>query len=245
MRREWIYGRNPIYEALRARRRRAFRLHLAEGVQEKGVIKDVLSGCERGNIPVERRPRGDFSRFGSGHQGIALEVETYRYVSLDAILAVSQERDEPPFILLLDMLQDPHNLGALLRSAECLGAHGVCIPLRRTATITPAVVNTSAGASEHLLVCQANLVTAIQRLQQAGVWVVGLDSAREAISPQERHFSGPLAVVVGNEGQGLRPLVRRSCDVLVNLPMRGKVASLNASVAGSIGLYLAAETRRK
>lgn len=240
---EWIYGRNAVYETLRAGRRQAFRLLLAEGAQEKGRLAETLQRCAQKRIPVERAGRGRLEQIGEGSQGVALEASAYPYVDLLDILALAEQRGEPPFILILDALQDPQNLGTLLRTAEGVGVHGVLLPLRQTATVTPAVVNASSGASEHLLIAQANLAQAIEALKEANVWVVGLDGGPQSQPAGRVRLDGALALVVGSEGQGMRPLVRQSCDVLLRLPMRGQVESFNAAVAGSIALYLAWQGR--
>ena len=245
--REWIYGRNAVYETLRAGRRQGFRLLVAEGAQEKGRLADVVALARKAKIPVETVPRQRLDSLageGGGHQGVALEASGYPYCALPDILEAASRRGEPPFIMILDTLQDPQNLGTLFRTCEAVGVHGVLLPLRRTATVTPAVVNASSGASEHLLVAQANLAQAIAGLKKAGVWVIGLQGEPPAQDLDEVRLDGPLALVVGNEGEGMRPLVRASCDVLARLPMRGQVASLNAAVAGSIALYLAWQRRR-
>jgi 23S rRNA (guanosine2251-2'-O)-methyltransferase len=143
------------------------------------------------------------------------------------------------------MIQNPQNLGTLLRTAEIVGIHGIIMPLRRAAGITPAVVHASVGATEHLLVAQANLAQAIDTLKEAGAWVIGLEGGEEAQPANKVRLDGPLALVVGNEGEGMRLLVRQSCDVLMRLPMRGQIESLNAAVAGSVALYLALEARTK
>jgi 23S rRNA (guanosine2251-2'-O)-methyltransferase len=241
--REWIVGRNPVYEVMRAGRRHAFRVSIAEGAQEKGRLAEIRQIAATRKIPVERVPRQRLDGLGEGHQGAAVEVNGYPYSDLAAIQALAARRGEPPFLLLLDALQDPQNLGALLRTAEITGVHGVLLPLRQTATITPAVVSASSGASEHLLVAQANLAQAIAGLKEAGVWVIGLESGPEAQPPGHVRLDGPIALVVGSEGQGMRALVRDSCDLLLRLPMRGKIESLNAAVAGSIALYLAWQAR--
>ena len=243
--REWITGRNPVYEALRARRRQFFRLLIAEGAQEKGRLEEILQTGASARIPVERVNRSRLEALSQGHQGVALEASAYPYSNLPDILDLAQERGEDPFLLILDTLQDPQNLGTLLRTAEAVGIHGVLLPFRRTATITPAVVHASSGASEHLLIAQANLAKAIAALKEANLWVLGLDSCPEAADIATVRLRGPLALVVGNEGEGMRPLVRSSCDQVVCLPMRGKVESLNAAVAGSVALYLAWQARRQ
>jgi 23S rRNA (guanosine2251-2'-O)-methyltransferase len=156
---------------------------------------------------------------------------------------LARQCGEPPFILILDVLQDPQNLGTLLRTAEAVGVHGVLLPLRHAATVTPAVVNASSGASEHLLIAQANLAQAITALKEAGLWVIGLEAGPGAQPPEQVRLDGALALVVGGEGSGMRDLVRKSCDMLLRLPMRGQVASLNAATAGSIALYLASRAR--
>lgn len=241
--REWILGRNPVYETLKAGRRQAFRLQIAEGIQEKGHLADAQSLCERRKVQVERVPRRQLDSLGDGHQGIGLEASAYPYSNLSDMLDLARRRGEPPFLLVLDTLQDPQNLGTLLRTAEIVGVHGVLLPFRRTATVTPAVVSASSGASEHLLVTQTNLAQAIAVLKEHDVWVVGLEGGLEAQPPERVRLDGALALVVGNEGRGMRLLVRESCDLLMRLPMRGQVDSLNAAVAGSIGLYLAWQAR--
>jgi 23S rRNA (guanosine2251-2'-O)-methyltransferase len=243
--REFIYGRNPVYETLRAKRRQAFSLLLAEGVQEKGRLAEIIERTQNYNLPVERVPRARLDKISDSTQGVALEVSGYPYVGLDDILENAGARGEPLFVLILDSLQNPQNLGSLVRTAEAIGVHGVLIPSHRSAEITPAVVSASAGASEHMLVAQANLASAIVTLKAAGAWVVGLDESPESKTPSEVRLDGALAVVVGSEGEGIRPLVRQSCDFLLRLPMQGKIESLNAAVAGSVALYLAYLARQK
>ena len=240
---EWIYGRNPVYEVLRAGRRQVLRLLVAEGAQRKGQLLKTIDLCNKINVRVEQAQRNQLDRIQPGNQGLLLEVSDYPYVTLIDILDLPEQRDETPLILLLDSLQDPQNLGTLLRTAEAVGVHGVLLPFRRTATITPAVVNASSGASEHLLVTQANLAQAIKTIKQLGIWVVGLDNAPDAQPVNKSVLDGPIAFVIGAEGQGMRPLIRKSCDLLLQLPMRGKIESLNAAVAGSIALYLTWQTR--
>jgi 23S rRNA (guanosine2251-2'-O)-methyltransferase len=241
--REWIYGRNAVAETLLARRRHPFKLEVAEGVQIKGRLSEIMAEAEARKVLVEQVARGRLDQRVEGHQGVMLEVSGYPYTEMADMLDLAQSRGEPPFLLLLDTLKNPQNLGTLLRTAEIVGVHGVLLPLRQTATITPAVVNASSGASEHLLVGQANLAQRIATLKDAGVWVIGLEGSRAAQTPDRLRLDGPLALVVGSEGGGMRSLVRASCDGLLRLPMRGRVASLNAAVAGSTALYLAWQAR--
>jgi 23S rRNA (guanosine2251-2'-O)-methyltransferase len=237
--REWIYGRNAVYEVLRAGRRQLFRLLLAQGVQQGGRLAEIQRLCTQRKVSIEQVPRSRLDSLGSNHQGLALEASGYPYTELADILDLAQQRGQPPFVLVLDTLQDPQNLGTLLRTAEIVGVHGVLFPLRHTATVTPAVVNASAGASEHLLVAQANLSQGIEKLKQSGVWVIGMADSPQAQAPEAIRLDGALAIVVGNEAEGIRPLVRASCDLLMRLPMRGRIDSYNAAVAGSIALFLA------
>ena len=241
--REWITGRNPVYEVLRAGRRQIFRLLVARGVQEKGRLAEVLELISKSKISIEWVPRSQIETFGTGHQGVALETSGYPYATLGEILVRAQALQEPPLVLILDTLQDPQNLGTLLRTAEIVGVHGVLLPYRRTATVTPAVVSVSSGASEHLLIAQTNLAQAITILKEEGIWVIGLESAPQAQLPPEIRLDGPLALVVGSEGGGMRQLVSKSCDLLLRLPMRGQIGSLNAAVAGSVALYLTWQAR--
>lgn len=240
---EWIVGRNPVFEVMESGRRDIFRLLVAAGVDEKGRLTEMMRKAAAQRIPIERVPRQRLDGLGENHQGVALEVSEYSYSDLRDIFDLQQERQEPLFVLVLDMIQNPQNLGTLLRSAEAAGVHGIIMPLRRAAGITPAVVHASAGATEHLLVAQANLAQAIDAVKEAGAWVIGLEGGPGSQPVERVRLDGPLALVVGNEGEGMRQLVRQSCDVLLRLPMRGQIESLNAAVAGSIALYLALQAR--
>jgi 23S rRNA (guanosine2251-2'-O)-methyltransferase len=241
--REWLYGRNAVYEAMRARRRQFFSLRLAQGAEEKGRLADITRMASEMNLPIEKVPRGKLDALASGVQGVAVEASSYPYTDLADVLAMPSRRGEAPFVLILDVLQDPQNMGTLLRTAEAVGVHGVLLPFKHTATVTPAVVNSSSGATEHLLIVQVNLAQAIQRLKDDGIWVIGLEAALQAQPVDKVRLDGALALVIGSEGSGMRPLVRKSCDQLVRLPMRGKVESLNAAVAGSLALYFAWQKR--
>ncbi len=240
---EWLYGRNAIYETLRASRRQFFRLRLAQQLEEKGHLVDIMRMATAFKLPIERVARGNLESLGSGHQGVGLETSSYPYSDLADVLARAARWGEAPFVLILDVLQDPQNLGSLLRTAEAVGIHGVLLPFRHTATVTPAVVNSSSGATEHLLIVQVNLAQAIQQLKEDNIWVIGLDGGQDAQPVDQVRLDGPLALVIGGEGSGMRTLVRKLCDVLMRLPMQGKVESLNAAAAGSVALYFAWQGR--
>lgn len=241
---EWITGRNPVYETLRAGRRHAFRLLLQRGVRVEGRLQQALEIAQKKRATIEEVSRERLDGIYVNHQGIALEASAYPYVALDDLLVFARSQTEPPFFLLLDLIQDPQNLGTLLRTAETFGVHGVVIPTAHSALITPAVVNASSGASDHLLIAQSNLAQAIDRIKTQDAWVIGLDEDPRSQEPSQINLNMGVAIVVGNEGSGLRDLVRKKCDVLMRLPMTGKIESLNAAVAGSIALYLARSARK-
>ena len=243
---EFIYSRNAVYETLRAKRREVFRIQIAEGTREKGRLDDILRMAKERKIPVERVARPRLDKVHQNHQGVVAEVSGYAYSDLVDILEYARQKSELPFVLIIDSLQDPQNFGSLLRTAEALGVHGVVIPLAHAVEVTPAAVNASSGASEHLRITQSNLSQAIDALKDSDVWVVGIDQNGETISDKtEKHLRGAVGLVVGSEGEGIRPLVRSKCDILLKLPMRGQVESLNAAVAGSVALYLSYLARNK
>ncbi len=246
---ELLYGRHAVLETLHARRRHIYRLWLeGENKPKRGdVMDDIRAAAEAANVPTRAIDGGMFDKLKQENinaQGVALEVDDYPYVDVATCLARAQERDEPPLLLLLDHLQDPQNLGTLLRTAETLGVHGVVIPDRRSARVTPAVSNASSGAVEHLLIAQeTNLNRTIDWLKQRNVWIAGLAGETDVPLLDAKQLDGALAVVVGNEGSGLSRLTREKCDFLLRLPMFGQVESLNAAVAGSIVLYEARRVR--
>jgi 23S rRNA (guanosine2251-2'-O)-methyltransferase len=242
--REWITGRNPIYELLSAKRRQSFQLWVNSGSHEKGRLAEIISLARSQKLPIESVPREKLDRLGENHQGVALETSAYPYVAWQDIVFRAEQLNQPLFVLALDLIQNPQNLGNLMRTAEAVGVHGILIPLARSASITPAVVTSSAGASEHLLVAQTNLAQTFSELKQSGAWIIGLEHLPEAQPPEKVDLKGPLVLVVGSEGEGLRQLVRKSCDQLLDLPLSGRITSLNAAVAGSIALYMAYQARR-
>lgn len=247
--RDILYGRQAVRESLRAGRRKPYKLMLAEGVRDTDAIGQIVSLAERAGASVIRVERRDLDPLGRvHHQGVALETSPYPYAGLDDLLIAPTRsgHEEPgaPLFLLLDLLQDPQNVGSLLRTAEAVGVRGAVIQRRRAVDVTPAVVHASAGAAEHLKVAQVtNLVNAIAMLKEHDVWVAGLEAAPGAQRYDRADLSGALAIVIGSEGEGLRRLVRERCDFLLQLPMLGQVASLNAAVAGSVALYEALRQR--
>jgi len=243
---EFIYSRNAVYEALRAKRRSIFKIQISEGAQEKGRLADILRMAKELKIPVERVQRGRLDKVHENHQGVVAEVGEYIYSDIIDMLDHARSKDEQPFILLLDSLNDPQNFGTLLRTAEAVGVHGVVIPLAHTVEVTPAVVNASSGASEHLRVARSNLSQAIDAFKEVNLWVVGLDQNGETIGEKtQRHLTGAVGLVVGGEGEGIRQLTRTKCDIILQLPMHGQIESLNAAVAGSVALYLEYLARNK
>lgn len=243
---EYIWGRNPVLETMHSVRP-VKRLLLAQGQRDAPVTLAIVREAEQRGIPVEIVPRGRLDQISHGavHQGCVALVAEREYVSTDDILSYAESRQEAPFLLMLDAIQDVNNLGSLLRTAEAAGVHGVIIPEHRSAEINATVVKTSAGATEHLRIAQeTNLTRTIDALKKQNVWVVGLAGEATTLYTQA-DLRGPLALVVGNEGKGMSRLVREHCDMLIKLPMYGYINSLNAAVAGSIALYEALRQRTK
>jgi 23S rRNA (guanosine2251-2'-O)-methyltransferase len=238
--REILYGRQPVRETLRARRRQVFKVLQASGIKPAGIVGGILNLAASQGVQVQTVDRRELDKLGGevNHQGLAAEVSGYRYVELGGILDAANQEGTAPFVLLLDHVRDPQNLGSLLRTAEAVGVHGVVIPERRAAGVTPAVVRASAGAAEHVRVALVtNLVRAMKTLTAEGVWLGGLEALPAARLYSDADLTGPLGLVVGSEGQGVSRLVRETCDFLIRLPLRGQVESLNAGVAGGIALY--------
>jgi 23S rRNA (guanosine2251-2'-O)-methyltransferase len=244
MKEDIVYGFNPVMEALRSSRR-AFELFVATGARDNRLERLLKLAADKG-VPVRQREKGDIARLcgTDHHQGVALRVESFAYTDLADILARWRESGESGLLLVLDGVQDPHNLGALIRSAACAGAHGVIIPTDRAAQVTPAVEKASAGAVETVQVAQVtNVARTLEELKEAGFWIYGADSSAAA-SVFDQDFKGNVALVIGSEGEGIRPLVRKRCDLLVKIPLRGGVSSLNASVSGGILLFEVVRQRR-
>lgn len=238
-----LEGRNAITEALKSGRT-IDKVFVAEGDTDQSLRRLVAQAKEAGAVvvPVDRRKLDNMSTTGA-HQGIVALAAAHEYCTVDDILEEAASRAEAPLIVVCDELTDPHNLGAILRSAECAGAHGVIIPKRRSVGLTATVAKASAGAVEYMKVARVtNVTAAIEELKKQGVWVFG--TAAEGSVPMYRaDLTGPAAIVIGNEGDGISRLVAKSCDVMVNIPMKGKISSLNASAAASILLYEAVRQR--
>ena len=232
-----IEGRNSVTEALRAGRS-IDKIYIAKGDVDKTLGHIASTARERGIVVVEadRRKLDSMSRTHS-HQGVIALAAVRDYCSVADILAIAAERGEDPFVIICDEISDVHNLGAIIRTAECAGAHGVIIPKRRSAGLTAVVGKTSAGAAEHMAVARVpNLVSAIEELKAAGLWIYG-SAADGASGMWQTDLRGPVALVIGSEGDGIGRLVAEKCDFMVSIPMRGKVSSLNASAAASVPIY--------
>lgn len=240
---ERLYGRNPVLETLRANRRDFHALQIQQGLEVRGPIEEIVRRAKRLKIRIESLSRHELDSTGRNHQGVLLLAGHYPYVELADILEYAQKQKEPALILILDQLQDPQNFGTLLRTADAVGVHGVLFPARQAVNVTPAVVSASSGASEHLLIAQANLAQAMQILKEQEIWLVGLEHAPDSQRIDQLNLNGPIGLVVGSEGAGLRSLIRKSCDFLTSIPMRGRLESLNAAVAGSVALYRIWEQR--
>jgi len=239
---ELVAGRRPVEEVFAAGRD-AHRLLVVP--QRRNALEQLVLHATRLRIPIVEVEGGSLTALAGfdGHQGVALVVQPRRFATLDDVLARAADRGEPPFVLVLDSLEDPQNVGTLLRSAEAAGVHGIVFPTRRQAPLSPAAVKASAGAVEHLLLCPVDdLPGALADLHGHGLRVAGSE-ADAPLTARQTDLRGPLAIVVGSEGQGLGPAVRRRCDVFMRIPMRGAIGSLNAAVAGSLLLFEAVAQR--
>ena len=229
-----LVGRNPIREALKAGRDME-KLLVAKG-ELIGSAREIVAMAREQKVIVQEVDRAHLDAMAPGHQGLIAVVSAYAYKTVDDMLALAKERGEEPFLVILDGVTDPHNLGAIIRSAECAGAHGIIIPERRAVGLTPAAVKASAGAVEYLPVArEVNLTRTIERLKKEGIWIYG--TAMNGEDYRKVDYSGAKALVIGSEGEGMSRLVSESCDKVVTLPMKGKIESLNASVAAGILLY--------
>lgn len=241
---DMVAGRNAVMEALKGSRS-VNKLMIANGSTE-GSIKEIIAVAKDKGVNIQYWDRSKLDSIARGirHQGVLAQVAPVQYAELDDILQVAKDRNEPPFIVLLDELEDPHNLGAILRTADAAGVHGVLIPKHRSCPLSATVAKTSAGAVEHVPVARVgNLVQTIKKLKQEGLWVAAADM--DGKDYYDTDLTGPLLLIIGSEGQGVGRLVKEQCDFVVRIPMVGKINSLNASVAGSILMYEAMKQRRK
>ncbi|HKG20665.1 MAG TPA: 23S rRNA (guanosine(2251)-2'-O)-methyltransferase RlmB [Blastocatellia bacterium] len=236
-----VYGVLPVLEALRAGGRRIERVVIAEGARHER-LRDVIEAARKAGVPVRREPRVALDRLSerANHQGVIAIAAAAKYAEPDRLLS---NLSPDALFILLDGVEDPHNLGAIVRTAECAGANAIFIPERRAAHLTDVVAKTSAGAIEYIPVARVtNLATFIEELKRKNVWVVGVEASSK-MSYEAYDYSGPTALVFGGEGQGLHRLVRERCDVLVSIPMRGRITSLNVSVAVGVVLFEAVRQR--
>lgn len=230
-----IEGRNAVFEAIKAGTT-IDRLLVEKGLKDSGAQRIIDEANSRG-IKIFFRDKTALDRESRGrHQGFIAEVTDFKYCELDDILAVAAKRNEPPFIVILDGVEDPHNLGSVIRVAECAGVHGIVIPRHRAVSVNETVIKVSAGAAEHMLVAKVtNINDAIDALKEAGVWIYCADMDGENV--YSANLMGPIAFVVGGEGEGVKRLTKQKCDGVLRIPMFGKINSLNASVAAGIMLY--------
>lgn len=239
---ELLIGRNPITEALSSGRP-IIKIMVVKG-QNTGPAVEIAAKAKKAGIPVQEveRKKLDYMTSGAAHQGVAALCAVKEYASVEDILRLAEERQEAPFIIILDEIEDPHNLGAIIRSAECAGAHGVIIKKRHAAGLTYTVYKAAAGALEYVPVARVtNISDTIEQLKQHNIWIYGADMDGEDYC--KTNFSGGIGLVIGNEGKGISRLVREKCDAIVSLPLRGRINSLNASVAAGILMYKVAESR--
>ena len=229
-----IVGRNPVTEALRSGRE----IDKLMVSSEEGSMKKILALAKERRIPVMKVEKSAIDRIAEGkaHQGVAAYVSAYAYAELEDIFRIAEERGEDPFIIILDNLEDPHNLGAIMRTAECAGAHGIIIPKRRACGLTDVVAKASAGAIEYTpCVKVTNIAQAIEELKERGIWVAACDMGGQEYYKAD--LKGKLAVVIGSEGSGISRLVKEKCDFVVSMPMVGRITSLNASNAAAVIIY--------
>lgn len=243
---EFLYGHWAVHESLRAGRRPLEQLLISETAEEKGRIAEIITLAEQRGVKVRRVPRRiiDDLADGNNHQNVVMRAGPYPYAQIDDAFALAERRGEKPFFLLLDLLKDPQNVGVLLRVADVVGVHGVIMQERRSVSVTPSVVSASSGAVEHLNFVQVtNLVTEMKALKERDMWLVGLDLGPNLAPYDQPDLNMSLGLVLGSEGEGMRRLVRETCDMLLTLPMRGNVGSLNVATVGSIALYSAWQSR--
>ncbi|TVX95664.1 23S rRNA (guanosine(2251)-2'-O)-methyltransferase RlmB [Cohnella terricola] len=242
---EYVAGKHPVLEALKAGR--SINKIFMSNQAQRSLVQPIMDEAKARGIVVQQVDKSKLDRLvpDMQHQGVVAQAAAVSYADVDELLARAAERGEDPLIVLLDEIEDPHNLGSILRTADCTGVHGVIVPKRRSAGLTAVVAKTSAGAVEYVPVARvANLVQTMEKLKEAGLWIAGADvGAKEGF--YESNLTGPLAIVIGNEGQGLSRLVKERCDFILSLPMVGQINSLNASVATGVILYEVVRQRQQ
>ncbi len=232
---DWIVGKNPVMEALKSER--AINKILVLQSLEKKSFDQINHLAKRQNIFVQKVPKKKLDQLGKNHQGVAASIAAYEYAELDDLFENAKKNDEAPFFILLDELEDPRNLGSIMRSADAVGCHGIIIPKRRSVQLTQTVAKASTGAIEHIPVVRVtNMSQTIDTLKEKGVWMIGSDASAKQ-DYREIEYDLPLALVIGSEGKGMSRIVTEKCDFLIRLPMRGSVTSLNASVSASLLMY--------
>lgn len=240
---DYIMGKSPVMEALKSKRD-INKILIAESAN-RGQMQQVIHLAKESHVLVQFVPKKKLDELVEGnHQGVVAQVAAYQYAELDDLFAIAEKRNEAPFFLLLDEIEDPHNLGSIMRTADATGVHGIIIPKRRAVGLTATVAKTSTGAIEHVPVVRVtNMARTIEELKERGVWIAGTDAKG---SLDYRQFDGtmPLGLVIGSEGKGMGRLIREKCDFLIQLPMAGHVTSLNASVAAAILMYEVFRRRR-
>jgi 23S rRNA (guanosine2251-2'-O)-methyltransferase len=233
---EYIVGKNPVIEALKSERD-INKILIAEGSQ-RGQMQQITQLAKEANVIVQFVPKKKIDQIsGENHQGVLAYIAAYQYAEIDDLFAAAEKKNEPPFFLLLDEIEDPHNLGSIMRTADAAGAHGIIIPKRRAVGLTATVAKASTGAIEYIPVVRVtNMARTIEELKERGVWIAGTDASGKE---DYRQFDStiPLGLVIGSEGKGMGRLIRDKCDFLIHLPMVGKVTSLNASVAAALLMY--------
>jgi 23S rRNA (guanosine2251-2'-O)-methyltransferase len=236
MSQDYIIGRNPVIEVLKSSRD-INKIWVAEN-SLKGQAQQITQLAKEKGVTINFVPKKKIDQMVEGnHQGVVAQVAAYEYVHVDDILAIAEKRGEMPFLLLLDEIEDPHNLGSIMRTADAIGAHGIIIPKRRAVGLTATVAKASTGAIEHIPVARiTNMARTIEELKERGIWIVGTD-AKGADDYRNLDGKMPLALIIGSEGKGIGRLVKEKCDFLIKMPMVGHVTSLNASVAASLLMY--------
>ena len=237
-----LYGRNPVMEALKSGRD-IEKIVIARG-EINGSINEIMARAKKAHITIQETDRDNLNAFGVAHQGVVAYVSCAKYYTVDEILESAREKGESPFVVVLDGITDPQNVGAIARSAECAGAHGIIFSSRRQAGLTPAATKTAAGAFEYIKAARVtNIPRTLDELKEEGLWIFG--AAMDGVDYRKTNFDGPVALVIGSEGDGISRLVLEKCDHIVSLPLYGKIQSLNASCAAAVLLYQIAAGRHE